>query len=337
MLSLCSVSLVQARTFDLHGTFELDADLQLDYLDSGYADISSGFEARHLILNGSFTHYAGSNWLIYADLELDLAEEQRNNNENSSNLDDNDDVVGQFIFGLNYNQHELSFGKHSSNAAAFSPVSTNYLSVSLSGFNDDRLDWFNYEVEDSLYVSSSTNFNTFFGRVNRSDINVTFGTGAGLTKSENSTLSLDYDFLIESTVPYFESTVLSIAGRSLTDPNTNNDFEAHGVKLNVFTNSGGDFSLELTENNFGHYLEFVYSHVFKYQFKLSLGVSDFNAEPDAKDLPNSEPINDATFGFVGLTYAHSDVIHCFGEFSVFDDVSDAATENILVGLKMLFE
>ena len=346
LLLLFSVS-IDAETFDVGTSGNLEAELhskiQFDHFlsQSSSSTVCGQIEDgwRVVDVGAQLKRYTGTHTLIFGGLDLDYSDEAtsvanilRTISNDDTGIEIEDNVVEQMLFGYRHRRSEFTIGKHEPKTKKFGPSLTNYLSFSLSGFDDDRIDWFSYKIDETIYASTASSFGR--GKYARAiDVNGSLGSGIG--GSDNSRLSLDYDFLLEASVPGLENGVLSFASRSMSGPSPRTDLDMYGVKLNLFYSKGLEFVVGYTTNDFGRYTEASFEYTWKYRHKIAIGGTDFNADSVAANIPNSIPVPDAEFLFFSYTFSISELFQAFVEFSEIDQ-PDNEIENTLVGLKMSF-
>ncbi len=166
-VTLLYSKLAHSETFDIGSTgtweLELHSEIQFDqYFTQDCSNIDCGSEDdgfRIADFDSTLKRYTGAHSLILINLELGfrdgsttIANALRPETPDTSGLDYDDNKIKESVLGYSYKQSEFTFWKHKLKTNSFGPSSNNFLSFSLSGFNDDRIDWFSYEIERSLYA-----------------------------------------------------------------------------------------------------------------------------------------------------------------------------------------
>ena len=337
-----------AYTFDLSPRLdsELSLDAQIDqYLTSdcssvGCASQDDGWRSIDISLKVNW--YTGSHSLIFGNVGLSFGNGTSIINDSltpapvvSTSLKDDNSDIEFAIVGAKYKQHQLSFGNHDYFSSSFNVSKNSYTSFSLSGFSDDRVDWFSSDIGETAYASSSHRIGRIGEKVLAESYDVSISLGTGVRGTDDSRVSLIHDLLFETTIPSVENLVISIASRSLSNPSFNREIDSVGLKLDYFYNDGSEYALAFSRNDLGFYAELALSKIVGHRHKLTIGGSTFNVDDSGSSFNNSVILSDARVIFYNYALASSDVLHYFLEYHNYED-KDTQVDGILAGLKLFF-
>ncbi|MFC1681409.1 hypothetical protein ACFL1S_06470 [Pseudomonadota bacterium] len=238
-----------------------------------------------------------------------------------------DNELEEGILGFAYKASEFSIGKHISASELFGPSVYNFLNFSMAGLDDDRIDLYSSAPSATIRASSIVGFDSGFSTTGSLAVDVEDSSGSKVT--------VDYDLVIESTLPKLQGVLISIAAKSLSGSSPEFEVNSYGVKLSVFESKGMEFALGYSRNDFGDYFEFGSSKTIGYRHKIGLGFSVFDADNNQPDIPNRSEILDSDFYYINYAYAFSRFLHGFIEFDSID-FGDWTERVSLVGLRLSF-